>query len=314
MREFDEAQRRISEEIQRLWKEPFETFLSFSHEIAKAVTPEAQTRLIELTDPTILTPMHKIVTRGTVFLISALELIKVLKTKYITPGAVNVFPKIVDDFLKGGKSSDLSKLSQYDLNPAIAELRLLPRIVSQTRKEGVLFLSNVDPIRPLDEYVIDGRHTSGLPLRSIETPAIVLAEKAHFPFTSALGVKISDGRMEKNMIGEFFEVTMIVNEVENNIITSQRGKAASSLGDFLAILAIFLSGLGIAFLFARRGRFWEIGIPMALSGMTLFYLRYFSQWGREYFEPGEIEIYGEAPMELQFFGDLGQRLFLPQKN
>lgn len=326
MKEFDEAEKRISNNIQRIWEEeePVRPLLVIGgaekrisnkiqpiweepsiHPLAisEAVAKDAAASLIEFINPMILTPLHKIVIRGKVFLTSSPELVKVLKTKYTTPG-VNIFPQIVDDFLEKGTSPQLSKLmSQYELSQTTQELRQLSRVI-QRRKEGLVLLSGVDPISPVTEYTFDNKHTSGIPLKMIETPMIVLAERVSFQFISNSGAKISDGRLEKNMVIDLTNGGMIINEVENNIVTTSTEKKPGRWEDFITILAIILLGPGIAFLFTRRGGFWELGVLMTLVGAVLFYLRYFSQWVKERFAPAEVEIYGESIMNFKFYGEL----------
>ncbi len=57
-------------------------------------------------------------------------------------------------------------------------------------------------------------------------------------------------------------------------------------------------------IYARRGGIWEIGIAFIIFGVAAFYYRYYSDWSREYFTPGQVEMSGDAPIGLAFVGEL----------
>lgn len=296
--EFNEAQRQISSEIRRFYLENLDT----SSLKVSVASGQAQTILVELLNPVILTSMHRISILGKVYLVSTLETKKVLQSKYSTPG-INRFPKIVDDFIKTGKSSDLLSLNQYENREALSEVRMLQRIYPRNVSKSVSFLSNIDPIFAVTEYTIDGKHTSGVPLKSIEIPLIITTDSARFQFTSVKGIKISDGRLEKDMIINLIGAQIIVNEVVNNIVTTE-SKSKKGIGDITAISSILLLGLGVTMIITRKARFWEFGVPLFILGILMFWLRYLSEWGKQYFAPPEIEIVGEAPLEVEFIGEL----------
>lgn len=299
--EFDTEDQKLSQEIQRLWSGEQDTS---SYGISVAIAKESQTLLLKLEDPVILTPQHRIAIPGQVFAVSALEAKKSIQGRYNTPG-VNRFPVIVEEMLRRGQSREFIRLGQSDLQrEARLEINNLQRIYPSAKpEESVVFLSDLDPLTPVTEYVIDGKHTSGVALRAQRAPLIVEAEKTRLQFTSASGVKITEGRVEKRAVFDLIGPRLKISGIQNNISITQR-QSKETIGNALAFLSIFLAAIGFIFSIIRRGRLLEIGLPLLFIGALILVMIFFTDWGREYFQPGEIEIVGEAPMEISFYGEL----------
>lgn len=299
--EFDNKKKKALMDIRNLYDKQWDTS---TQGIGIAAGPEAQTTLLELMNPIIQTPEHRIQIFGKVYLASTTECIKVLSARYVTP-RVNLFPKIVKDILEKGTSKDLSKLSNLDLRDATKEIQSLERIfIASTKNSSVCFLQNVDPLTDITEYIIDGKHTSGIPLKAISCPLTITSDGAKFSFSSSEGVKISDGRLEKNMIIDLISPEIIVNSVSDNVSVNNSGKNKVRLADTMTILAILLLGLGVGGIFTRKLILMEIGFIIGIGGALLFWIRFYSSWALSNLGPSEINIKGEAPMEVSFSGEL----------
>jgi len=213
------------------------------------------------------------------------ELVKMIKTKYRTQGSHNHFPEIVDDCLNGKKPtlSDLSENAKKDL-------LVLSKIFRKGK--GIVVLAKSYPrIVPIERYVIDGKQVSETTLREIDVPAIITSW-GNVSFVMATPPKdVSVAKIE-----------LVITGIENNIVTTSRGKNYSKYADLVSIASIILFGLGIAFMLARRGRFWELGLPMVLFGGFLLYLRFFSDWGLEKFSAPPIEIEGNSTLVMDVYG------------
>lgn len=297
--EFSKKQKQILEDIKRLsGSQDTSTF-----GVSMAAAQEAQATIIKLVNPVIITPDHRIVFLGTVFAASLLDCKKVVQCRHTTPG-VNRFPKIVEDMLKAGDSKELSRIGRIDMREARVEISNLQMIYTGGKLEqSVVFLIAVNPITPVTEYTIDGRHTSGVAMRPITAPFVIEANSVEMEYTSSSGVKISDGRVELHGIGDFIGPNFIINGVQNNI-SEARKKSKEVLGDALTIISGAMLAFGVGFFFIRRGRLLEAALPLVILGGIIFYIRHFTDWGKEYFVPSEIEISGEAPMEMSFVGEL----------
>lgn len=304
--EFSREQQKLNLEIQQFFEKLKEKTDTSIFGIGMVADNDAQTTFIKLRNPVIETPEHRIVILGTVYAVSLLECKKAVQSRYTTPG-VNRFPKIVEDMLRTGGSSELGRIGRIDdevMRAIRTEVRTLQRIyVGGEKSERIAFLTSVDPILSISEYAIDGRHTSGVPLKSQLIPLIIKAERAEMAFTSTAGMKVSDLRVEQrgviDLIGPKFEIKGVQ---DNIIITKSVGR--ERIGDFITIIAIINLGIGAVLSLLRRGRFLEISLPLLFSAAVLLWLRYFSEWGKEYFAPSEIGIEGEAPMEMRFIGEL----------
>ena len=203
MKEFSELRERIESEIGRVFNLP-KDFVSPVSEAAG----EARANIVELHNPVVMTNNHTIAVTGRVFVLSGNQLIAALKTRYSVGKASN-FAKIVDDFIDRGESADLGALSQrFDTNQVMRELRAVSEVLMADRNRLVL-LRSLETIEPVNEYVIDGAHSSGKYLPAIEVPAIIKADNIELKFESDQGVRVSDGRVEKNMVAYLSQIAMI---------------------------------------------------------------------------------------------------------
>lgn len=303
--EFSREQQKLNLEIQQFFEKLKEKTDTSIFGIGMVADNDAQTTFIKLRNPVIESPEHRIVILGTVYAVSLLECKKAVQSRYTTPG-VNRFPKIVEDMLRTGGSPELGRIGRFDdevMRTVRTEVRTLQRIYVGGEKRRIAFLTSVDPILSISEYAIDGRHTSGVPLKAQLTPLIIKAERAEMAFTSTAGMKVSDLRVEQrgviDLIGPKFEIK----GVQDNIIIT-RSVSRERIGDFITIIALISLGIGAVLSLLRKGRFLEIALPLLFSAFIILWLRYFSEWGKEYFAPSEIGIEGEAPMEMRFIGEL----------
>lgn len=299
--EYDKQRQRILEEIHRFLGEKVRDTSTIGVSMAAAI--EAQATLIKLVNPVITTPEHRIVILGTVFVASLLECKKVVQCRHNTTGENNLYPKIVEDMLRTGGSPELSKIGRDDIRGAMVEMNNLRLVWTGKHEDGLVFLTGVNPIVPVSEYTIDGRHTSGVPLKGLTTPLIIEVNSAYMEYTSTAGVRITDGRLEQRGSGDFIGPKLVVSGVQNNISAIKK-QNRERLGDALTIISGAMLAFGVGFLFIRRGRLIEAALPLVILGGILFYIRHFTDWGKEYFVPSEMEISGEAPLELSFYGEL----------
>lgn len=294
MKEFSELRERIENEIGRVSNLP-KDFVSPVSEAAG----EARAKIVELHNPVVMTNNHTIAVTGRVFVLSGNQLIAALKTRYSVGRASN-FAKIVDDFIDKGESADLGTLSQrFDTNLVMRELRAVSEVLMADRNRLVL-LRSLETIEPVNEYVIDGAHSSGKYLPAIEVPAIIKADNIELKFESDQGVRVSDGRVEKNMVAYLSQIAMIVEGIENNVREVKGG--LPYLGDIVAIAGILMFAFGIMVAFGSRLRLSEFSIPVAVVGLALLAVRY-GPFFPEYFSEGK-KVIGDAPMKIRFYGEL----------
>ena len=299
--DFGKEKTNIKNEIEQIFSSEKDTS---TLGVSIAATKEAQATLIRLVDPVIITPEHTIIIHGKVFAVSLIECKKVVQGRYSTPG-INRFPKIVDDMLKNGSSTELARLGRIDMREANVEIRNLQLIFTVGKpKESIAFLTDVNPITPVMEYTIDGKHTSGVVLRPQQVPLIIKAKEAFTEYTSSSGVKITDSRIEKHSSNGLIGPKFIIEGVQNNI-SENRKQGRELLGDVVTVISGLMIAFGIGVSVIReRTRLLELGLPMLVIGCIIFYIRHFTNSAREYFVPSEIDITGEAPMEMCFIGEL----------
>jgi hypothetical protein len=294
MKEFSELRERIENEIGRVSNLP-KDFVSPVSEVAG----EARAKIVELHNPVVMTDNHIIAVTGRVFVLSGNQLIAALKTRYSIGRASN-FAKIVDDFIDKGESSGLGALSQrFDTNLVMRELRAVSEVLMANRN-GLVLLRSLETIEPVNEYVIDGAHSSGKYLPAIEVPAIVKADNIELKFESDQGVRVSDGRVEKNMVAYLSQIAIIVEGIENNVREVKGG--LPYLGDIVAIAGILMFAFGIMVAFGSRLRLSEFSVPVAVVGLALLVVRY-GPFFPEYFSEGK-KVIGDAPMKIRFYGEL----------
>jgi hypothetical protein len=297
-----EKQENIQKEISLIFTKDQDTS---NMGLAMIGAKQATSEMLELENPKIITKSGEIkIFSRRIYAISVAQLKLIIQQKYT---AYERFPIVVEDFLKfGRKSKELSEMRQsHEITDALMDLEALLSVYHRNESKAIVFLSRLSPtVSPVTEYTDSGGHTSGIrSLKAIEAPFIIEASGARFPF-SASEAKISDGRTETNMIANMRNTRLIVNDVKNTISIREEGSSKKRIKDGLSIMSILLLIFGFGLLLARKGGVWEIGLMLIVFGVAAFYYRYYSDWSREYFTPGQVEMAGDAPMGLAFVGEL----------
>lgn len=297
-----EKQESIQKEISHIFSKDQDTS---SMGLAMIGAKQATSEMLELENPKILTKSGEIKIFGRkIYAISVAQLKLIIQQKYT---AYERFPVVVEDFLKfGRKSKELAEMRQsHEISDALMDLEALLSVYHRNESKAIVFLSRLSPtVSPVTEYTDSGGHTSGIrSLKAIETPFVIESDGARFPF-SASEARISDGRTETNMIANMRNTRLIVNDVKNTISIREEGSSRKRLQEGLTLISILLIAIGMAMIVARRGGIWEIGLVLLVIGIIAFYYRYHSDWSREYFVPGQVEMSGDAPMGLSFVGEL----------
>lgn len=299
---FVEKQENIQKEISLIFSKDQDTSVMG---LAMIGAKQATSEMLELENPRITTRSGEIQIFGRkIYAISVAQLKLVIQQKYT---AYERFPIVVEDFLKfGRKSRELAIMRQsHEISDALMDLEALLSVYHRNESKAIVFLGRLSPtVSPVTEYTDSGGHTSGIrSLKAIEAPFIIESNGARFPF-SASEAKITDGRSETNMIANMRNTRLIVNDVKNTISIREEGSSKKRIQDGLSLISILLLIFGFGLLFARKGGVWEIGLLLIVFGVAAFYYRYYSDWSREYFAPGQVEMSGDAPMGLAFIGEL----------
>lgn len=297
-----EKQEKIQKEISLIFLKEQDTSVMG---LAMIGSKQATSEMLELENPKITTRIGEIQIFGRkIYAISIAQLKLIIQQKYT---AYERFPIVVEDFLKfGRKSKELAAMKQsHEISDALMDLEALLSVYHRNEGKAIVFLSRLSPtVSPVTEYTDSGGHTSGIrSLKAIEAPFIIESNSARFPFSSS-EARISDGRTETNMIVNMRNTRCIVNDVKNTISIREEGPNKKRIQDTLSLVSILLLIFGFGLLLARRGGVWEIGLLLLVFGIAAFYYRYYSDWSREYFIPGQVEISGDAPMGLAFVGEL----------
>lgn len=225
---------------------------------------------LNLFDVKVQTSEREIEIPRRVIILSSAQLVKMIKTRYSTEGKCNIFPYLVDEYLNGDINSFRGAIIE---NKEMAEkdVSTLGKIIKNG--EGIVILSRtypeIIPVYPM----IDGCRSSII-LREIEFPVVIT------------GKKYTDHG--------YVDINFKISGKENNITTYQRGKNYLKHADKITAISIALLAIGLGFFFARKGRFFELAIPMILLGGVLLYLRFFSQWGNDVFSKPQLEIDGNS--------------------
>ncbi len=230
---------------------------------------------LEVSNPKITTMDTEFNVHGQTYILATQELIKIIKKRYTTNGDKNTFPYIVDDYLSG-KIYSLEKI-YYTNNKvnepfsAESDLSILKTIIKNGK--GIVVLSKITP-----SLCLAYSHADEI---------IEIIREIPLPSHSDIEIEDQEGK------------TIVISGVKNNTIVSSRGKNYSKHADTITAVSIISLVLGIAFFFARKGRFWEMGIPLFLIGAFLFYLRFFSEWGEEVFQIPQIDIEGSYSLVIE---------------
>ncbi|MCK9587412.1 hypothetical protein, partial [Methanothrix soehngenii] len=157
---------------------------SFSNDLAsEKIGGKASSRVVKFLNPKVITSENKIEVMGPAFLISLAELKKAIKNRYKTPGR-NIFPEVADDFVFKNGMDAINRLSNFDTSQAASDLVNLSRLVKvPSDSEKVALVRRIKPLELVDEYIIDGKHTSGSFLGSFDLPLVVMTDDgAQFDF------------------------------------------------------------------------------------------------------------------------------------
>lgn len=258
------------------------------HEEGSIVLKGAKTACMELSDVIVVTQEKEIRISGTVFVVSTKELIKLIKNRYMTDGGRNEFPEAVDNYL-AGQDLSFKALPADNRSRAKHDLMILGRIYRHGK--GFAILSEINPYSSVEEYSLDGKLLTSTTLREISLPAVITGQARPSSFARAYASAQNELRS--------FDV--IVRDIENDIITLSRGKNYSAYADLTAVVGAIFLILGIGFL-AARGKLWEIGLPMALIGGYLLWLRFLSNWSKEKFSSPSEESEGVSSLIVDAYG------------
>jgi hypothetical protein len=297
MKEFADIRSGLEDEITRVMSDPKRT----SPHVPEAAGRDVLSEVIELVDPTFYTERKTIFVPGKVYLLTVPQLIKTLQQRYNSGS--NNFAGIALEVIDKGDAAPLAALSRFKTDEMETDLKRAHIAIRSVKAHAAVVLQGLDPIKLVGEFVEDGLHTSGEPLRSIEFPFMVEAQEASFEFSSDGGVAITDGRTEKRMIISANRFSAYADGMENSIIEIRKGINISHAEDVFTVLGVLLSAAGLILTIATRLRLAEIGIFPLIAGILLLYFR-FGPWGVNYFSNRIVDIRGDAFIKIKFYGEL----------
>lgn len=264
---------------------------------------KASSRVVRLLNPKIITSENKIEVMGPVFLLSVAELKKAIKNRYKTPGQ-NIFPEVVDDFIFKNGTDALNRLSSFDSSQASNDLVNLSRLVKvPSDSEKLVLARRIKPLELVDEYVIDGKHSSGSFLGSFEPPLVVMTDDgAQFDFENPSDVLGTNKRLEESMSLNMKSIMLIAERVDDNTIQTISGLKHVFLGNTMAVISLICLVIGAFSLIERRLFFFII---LFICGIALAVARYLpTSWNREFFGVSEIQVVGNGCTVFKFYGDM----------
>lgn len=264
---------------------------------------KASSRVVKLQNPKIITQENKIEIMGPVFLISLAELKKAIKNRYKTPGR-NIFPEVVDDFVFKNGMDAINRLSSFDSSQASSDLVNLSRLVKvPSDSEKLAIVKRIKPLELVDEYVIDGRHSTGSFLGSFDLPFVVMTDDgAQFDFENPSDVVGTNKRLEESMSLNMKNIMIIAERVDDNTIQTTSGIKHVLLGNTMAAISLICLLIGALSLIERRLFFF---IVLLICGVALAVARYMpTSWNREFFGVSELQVVGNGYTVFRFFGDM----------
>ena len=264
---------------------------------------KASSRVVKLQNPKIITQENKIEIMGPVFLISLAELKKAIKNRYKTPGR-NIFPEVVDDFVFKNGMDAISRLSSFDSSQAASDLVNLSRLVKvPSDSEKLAIVKRIKPLELVDEYIIDGRHSTGSFLGSFDLPIVVMTDEgARFDFENPSDVMGTNKRLEESMSLNMKRIMLIAEKVDDNTIQTTSGLEHVFLGNTMAAVSLICLLIGAFSLIERRLFFF---IVLFICGVALAVARYLpTSWNREFFGVSELQVVGNGYTVFRFFGDM----------
>lgn len=264
---------------------------------------KASSRVVKLLNPKVITSENKIEVMGPTFLISLAELKKAIKNRYKTPGR-NIFPEVADDFVFKNGMDAINKLSNFDTSQAASDLVNLSRLVKvPSDSEKVALIRRIKPLELVDEYIIDGKHTSGSFLGSFDLPLVVMTDDgAQFDFENPSDVMGTDKRLEESMSINMKSIMLIAERVDDNTIQTASGLKHVFLGNTMAVISLICLLIGAFSLIERRLFFFII---LFICGVALAVARYLpTSWNREFFGVSEMKVVGNGYTVFKFYGDM----------
>jgi hypothetical protein len=297
MKEFADIRAGLEDEIKRVMSDPKRT----SPHVPEAAGRDVLSEVIELTDPTFYAERKTIFVPGKVYLLTVPQLIKTLQQRYNSGN--NNFADIALEVIDKGDTAPLAVLSRFKTDEMETDLKRAHMAIRSLKANAAVVLQGLDPIRLVGEFVEDGLHTSGEPLKSIEFPFVIESQEANFEFSSDGGVAITDGRTEKKMIISANRFSAYVDGMENSIMEIRKGIKIPHAEDVFTVMGILLTAAGLILTIATRLRLAEIGIFPLIVGVFLLYFR-FGPWGINYFSNRIVDIRGDALVKMKFYGEL----------
>lgn len=270
---------------------------------SRRIGGKASARVMKLFNPKIITQENKIEILGPVFLISVAELKKAVKNRYKTPGR-NTFPDVVDDFVFKSGMEALGRLSSFDSSDAASDLVNLSRLVKvPSDSEKVALVRRIKPLELVDEYIIDGKHTSGSFLGSLDLPLAVMTDDgAQFDFEKPSNVVGAGNRVEESMSVNMRSIMMIAERVDDKTIQTTSGLKHVLLGNTMAVVSLIFLLIGAFSLIERRLFFFII---LFICGVALAVARYLpTNWNRRFFGVSEVQVIGNGYTVFKFYGDM----------
>ena len=264
---------------------------------------KASSRVVKLQNPKIITQENKIEIMGPVFLISLSELKKAIKNRYKTPGR-NIFPEVVDDFVFKNGMDAISRLSSFDSTQAASDLVNLSRLVKvPSDSEKLAIVKRIKPFELVDEYIIDGRHTTGSFLGRFDLPIVIMTDDgAQFDFENPSDVVGTNKRLEESMSLNMKSIMLIAERVDDNTIQTTSGLKHVLLGNTMAAVSLICLLIGAFSLIERRLFFF---IVLFICGVALAVARYLpTSWNREFFGVSELQVVGNGYIVFKFYGDM----------
>ena len=270
---------------------------------SRKIGGKASARIVKLRNPKIITTENKIEILGPVFLVSVGELKKTIKNRYKTPGQ-NIFPQVVDDFIFNNGKEALNRLRTFDSAQAASDLVNLSRLVKvPSDSEKVVLVSKIKPLELVTEYIVDGKHTSGNFLGSLDLPLVVMTDDgAQFDFENPSHVVGTNHRVEESMAFNMNNIMLLAERVDDNTIQITGGLEHVGLGNAMAIVSLICLLAGAFSIIEKRLFFF---IVLLIIGAALAIARYLpTDWNKNFFGISEIQVVGNAFTVFKFYGEM----------
>jgi len=297
MNEIQEISNLIDKEVEAI------TFADTSGLSSKRIGGIASARIVKLRNPKIITTENKIEILGPVFLVSVAELEKSIKNRHKTPGQ-NIFPEVVDDFIFSDSKEALNRLRTFDSAQAASDLVNLAKLVKvPSDSEKVVLVSKIKPLELVTEYIVDGKHTSGNFLGSLDLPLVLMTDNgAQFDFENPSHVVGTNQRVEESMALNMSSIMLLAERVDDNTIQITGGLKHVGWGNAMAVVSLICLLVG-AFSFIEKRLFFFMAL--LIIGAALAIARYLpTNWNRKFFGMSEIQVVGNAYTVFKFYGEM----------